>query len=74
MVGYRTPMDSCDDPLVDDWEALDQLVQTGADAAGIVRTRHWHQRSVSDVASRYRAQVWAKQHRTVGCLMRLTVR
>jgi hypothetical protein len=31
--------------------------------AGIVRTCHWHHHSVSDVASRYSAEVWAKQHR-----------
>jgi len=49
------------DPLVDDWDALDQLVADRGGCAGIVRTCHWHQRSVSDVASRYTAEVWAKQ-------------
>jgi Metallo-beta-lactamase superfamily len=49
------------DPLVDDWDALDQLVAARGGCAGIVRTCHWHQRSVSDVASRYSAEVWAKQ-------------
>jgi hypothetical protein len=49
------------DPLVDVWDALDQLVADGGGCAGIVRTCHWHQRSVSDVASRYGAEVWAKQ-------------
>jgi Metallo-beta-lactamase superfamily len=51
------------DPLVDDWDGLDQLVADRGGCAGIVRTCHWHQRSVSDVASRYNAEVWAKQHR-----------
>jgi hypothetical protein len=50
------------DPLVDDWDALDQLVADRGGCAGIVRTCHWHQRSVSDVASRYGADVYAKQH------------
>jgi glyoxylase-like metal-dependent hydrolase (beta-lactamase superfamily II) len=49
------------DPLVDAWDALDQLVADRGGCAGIVRTCHWHQRSVSDVASRYTAEVWAKQ-------------
>ena len=51
------------DPLVDDWDALDQLVADRGGCAGIVRTCHWHQRSVPDVASRYGAEVWAKQQR-----------
>lgn len=50
------------DPLVDDWDALDRLVAERGGCAGIVRTCHWHQRSVSDAASRYDAEVWAKQH------------
>jgi glyoxylase-like metal-dependent hydrolase (beta-lactamase superfamily II) len=54
------------DPLVDDWDALDQLVADRGGCAGIVRTCHWHQRSVSEVASRYTAEVWAKQHRDGG--------
>lgn len=49
------------DPLIDDWDALDQLVAERG-CAGIVRTCHWHQRSVSEVASRYGAEVWAKPH------------
>jgi hypothetical protein len=49
------------DPLVDDWDALDQLVADRNGCAGVVRTCHWHQRSVPDVASRYSAEVWAKQ-------------
>jgi hypothetical protein len=50
------------DPLVEDWDALDQFVADRGGCAGIVRTCHWHQRSVSDVASRYSAEVWAKPH------------
>jgi hypothetical protein len=50
------------DPLVDDWDALDQLVADRGGCAGVVRTCRWHQRGVSDVASRYGAEVWAKPH------------
>lgn len=50
------------DPLVDDWDALDRLVAERGGCAGIVRTCHWHARSVSDAASRYSAEVWAKAH------------
>jgi hypothetical protein len=50
------------DPLVDDWDALDQLVGDRGGCAGVVRTCHWHQRSVAEVANRYSAEVWAKQH------------
>lgn len=51
------------DPLVDDWDALDRLVDARGGCAGIVRTCHWHQRSISDVARRYGAEVWAKEDR-----------
>jgi hypothetical protein len=51
------------DPLVDHWDVLDRLVADRGGCAGIVRTCHWHQRSVRDVASRYTAAVWAKQDR-----------
>jgi hypothetical protein len=50
------------DPLVIDWDALDRLVADRGGCAGIVRTCHWHQRSISDAASRYSAEVWAKPH------------
>ena len=50
------------DPLVDDWDALDRFVAERGGCTGIVRTCQWHQRSVSEVASRYTAEVWAKQH------------
>ncbi len=50
------------DPLVDDWHAVDQLVARGGGCAGVVRTCHWHQRSIADVATRYDADVWARPH------------
>jgi hypothetical protein len=48
------------DPLVSDWPALDQLVGERGGCAGVVRTLHWHQRSVAEAAVRYKADVWAK--------------
>lgn len=48
------------DPLVEDWTALDQLVAEHGGVAGVIRTIHWHQRSVSEAAERYSSQVWAK--------------
>ena len=48
------------DPLVDDWRALDQLVEDQGGCAGIVRTCHWHERSIAEAAKRYGAAVWAK--------------
>ncbi|HEY1713797.1 MAG TPA: hypothetical protein VGG07_12895 [Solirubrobacteraceae bacterium] len=48
------------DPLIDDWHALDRLVADGGGCAGVVRTCHWHQRSIVEVASRYDAGVWAR--------------
>jgi glyoxylase-like metal-dependent hydrolase (beta-lactamase superfamily II) len=46
------------DPLVEDWQALDQLLSDRG-CVGIIRTCHWHQRSVAEAASRYGAPVWA---------------
>lgn len=48
------------DPLVEDWDALDRLVADRGGCAGVVRTCHWHQRTVAEVARRYHAGVWAK--------------
>ena len=48
------------DPLVVDWTALDRLVNEHGSCAGIIRTCHWHQRSVAEAAVRYGAEVWAK--------------
>ncbi len=50
------------DPLVDDWDGLDRLLNDRGGCAGVVRTCHWHQRSIADVVSRYGVEVWAKLH------------
>jgi glyoxylase-like metal-dependent hydrolase (beta-lactamase superfamily II) len=47
------------DPLVSDWEEIDQMMNEHGGCAGVVRTIHWHQRTVAEAASRYRAEVWA---------------
>ncbi len=49
------------DPLVSDWDALDGLVAAQGGCAGIIRTCHWHQRSIPEAADRYGASVWARQ-------------
>ena len=48
------------DPLVHDWDAVDRLVAVGGGCTGVVRTCHWHQRSIVDVSSRYDVGVWAR--------------
>jgi glyoxylase-like metal-dependent hydrolase (beta-lactamase superfamily II) len=48
------------DPLVDDWDAVDRLVAAGGGLAGVVRTCHWHQRSIAEIVSRYGVEVWAR--------------
>jgi glyoxylase-like metal-dependent hydrolase (beta-lactamase superfamily II) len=48
------------DPLVEDWPALDKLVEVHGGCAGIMRTVHWHQRSIAEAAKRYDAGVWAR--------------
>jgi glyoxylase-like metal-dependent hydrolase (beta-lactamase superfamily II) len=48
------------DPLVSDWNALDELVAAQGGCAGIIRTCHWHQRSIPEAADRYGAAVWAR--------------
>ena len=48
------------DPLVDDWDELDGLIAHGGGCAGIVRTLHWHQRSIDEAAERFAAEVWAQ--------------
>ena len=50
------------DPLIDDWSAVDRLVEGEGGCAGIVRTCHWHQRSIAEAAGRYRTEVWAKPY------------
>jgi hypothetical protein len=51
------------DPLIFDWPAVDQLVEAQGGCAGIVRTCHWHQRSIAVAAARYGAEIWAKPYR-----------
>jgi len=48
------------DPLVADWPALDRLIEEHGGCAGIIRTCHWHQRSIAEAAVRYHAEIWAK--------------
>jgi hypothetical protein len=48
------------DPLVDDWDAVDRLVAGEGGCIGVVRTCHWHQRSIAEVASQYHVGVWAR--------------
>ena len=48
------------DPLVDDWDAVDRLVAAGGGCRAVLRTCHWHQRSIADVARRYDVGVWAR--------------
>jgi Metallo-beta-lactamase superfamily len=47
------------DPLVSDWDELDRMADEHGGCAGVVRTIHWHQRSVAEAAHRYGASVWA---------------
>ncbi|HET9719134.1 MAG TPA: MBL fold metallo-hydrolase [Solirubrobacteraceae bacterium] len=48
------------DPLVERWEELDQLVADAGGCAGIIRTLHYHERSIPGAAARYGAAVWAR--------------
>ena len=48
------------DPLVEDWDELDRLVQSAGGCAGIVRTMHFHERSIAPARSRYGTRVWAR--------------
>jgi len=50
------------DPLIDDWREADRLVEEHGGCAGVIRSCHWHQRSVDQAAARYHAEVWAKAH------------
>jgi len=52
------------DPLVLDWDELDRLVDEHGGCAGIVRTVHWHQRTIAEAAERYGAAVWARSEPT----------
>ena len=48
------------DPLVFQWRQLDALVESHGGCGGVIRTLHWHQRSVAEAAARYGASVRAK--------------
>jgi hypothetical protein len=49
------------DPLLTDWDQLDELIGEHGGCAGVVRTIHWHERSVAEAAGRYGAGVWAQR-------------
>jgi glyoxylase-like metal-dependent hydrolase (beta-lactamase superfamily II) len=48
------------DPLVDAWASLDGLVEQAGGCAGVIRTCHWHQRTIGEASARYSAPVWAQ--------------
>lgn len=50
------------DPLIDDWSEVDRLVEAHGGCAGVVRTCHWHQRTIAEAAARYDVEVWAQAH------------
>ena len=50
------------DPLLEDPIALDALAERFEGCAGIVRTCHWHERSVRACAEHFAAPVFARRH------------
>jgi len=48
------------DPLVEDWVSLDDLIAADGGCAAVIRTIHWHERTIAQAALRYHAEVWAK--------------
>jgi hypothetical protein len=54
------------DPLIDDWRVVDGLVEVHGGCAGIIRTCHWHQRTIAEAARRYRTEVWAMRYQGDG--------
>lgn len=52
------------DPLVVDWNQLDRMISDHGGCAGVVRTIHWHQRSITEAANRYGAEIWGGLPRT----------
>lgn len=48
------------DPLIDDWPALDRLIGENRGLAGVIRTCHWHQRSIRELTRRHRVELWAR--------------
>lgn len=51
------------DPLPEDWDELDRLVQLAGGCPGILRTLHFHERSIPEASRRYGAAVWARTPR-----------
>lgn len=49
------------DPLVEDWDAVDALVEAAGGCAAIVRTCWWHERSIDAARTRYATRVWARE-------------
>jgi len=49
------------DPLVAGWDELDRMIDEHGGCAGVLRSIHWHQRSVADAARRYGAEVFARR-------------
>lgn len=47
------------DPLIEDWDVLDGIVEGSGGCAGVIRTCFWHQRSIEEVRERYGTEVWA---------------
>ena len=47
------------DPLVEDWDLLDELVKAAGRCAAIIRTCWWHDRTIAEARGRYGAEVWA---------------
>jgi hypothetical protein len=39
--------------LIDDWDALDRLLSENGGLAGVIRTCHWHDRSIPSIRERY---------------------
>lgn len=49
------------DPLVEDWDELDDLVGQAGGCAGVIRTVFFHERSIAEARGRYHTQVWARK-------------
>ena len=46
---------------MEDWAWPDERVMASGGCAGIVRTIHWHERTIAAVCDRYSARVWARR-------------
>lgn len=49
------------DPLIEDWDLVDGLVEAAGGCASIIRTCWWHQRTIDEARTRYATEVWARQ-------------